>query len=106
MAHGARHAPEAGVGVGRKVGLPGDSSVGASGHVERERAAGPIADPEAFQARARAAYAAARRAVDDELARPHHSPANEAGTARGGPAARADSAPSVGGAVPARPPAT
>jgi hypothetical protein len=57
------------VGLTRKLGLPGYSSAGASCHVELELEQGlPQADPETFHATARAAYAACRRAVDDQLA--------------------------------------
>jgi hypothetical protein len=57
------------VGVSRKLGLPGYSSAGASCGLEVELEPGQLGDPEAFRARARAAYAACRQAVHDELAR-------------------------------------
>lgn len=58
------------VAVSRKVGLPGYCSAGASCGVEVELDAAVLRqDPGAFHARVRAAFAAARQAVDDELAR-------------------------------------
>jgi hypothetical protein len=58
------------VGVSRKVGLPGYSSAGASCSLEVELEAGLLRDdPAAFQAQVREAFAAARHAVDEELAR-------------------------------------
>jgi len=55
------------VGLTRKVGLPEYSSVGASCHVEVELDSGLLDDPDGLRAKARCAYAACRRAVDDEL---------------------------------------
>jgi hypothetical protein len=61
------------VGLTRKVGLPNYSSVGAACHVEFELDAQVLnSDPEALQAKARVAFAACARAVDEELAR--HKP--------------------------------
>jgi hypothetical protein len=57
------------VGLTRKLGLPGYCSAGAGCHVELELDHELLRDPEAFHATARAAYAACRRAVDDQLAR-------------------------------------
>jgi hypothetical protein len=58
------------VGVSRKLGLPDYGSAGASCHLELELDGALLdRDPEAFHARVRAAYAAAHRAVGDELAR-------------------------------------
>jgi hypothetical protein len=60
------------VGVSRKVGLPAFGSVGASCNLELEVDAGLLErDLDAFHARVRDAYAAARQAVHDELARLH-----------------------------------
>src|SRR5262245_37965023 len=57
------------VGLTRKLGLPGYSCAGAGCHVGLELEQDLLqADPETFQATARAAYAACRRAVDDQLA--------------------------------------
>jgi hypothetical protein len=58
------------VGVSRKLGLPDYGSAGASCHLELELDGTLLdRDPEAFQTRVRQAYAAAHRAVGDELAR-------------------------------------
>jgi hypothetical protein len=58
------------VGLTRKVGLPNYSSVGAACHVEFELDAQVLyGDPEALQTKARVAFAACARAVDEELAR-------------------------------------
>jgi hypothetical protein len=58
------------VGVSRKVGLPDYGSVGATCNVEVELDGSMLkGDLEAFHAQVRHAYAAARRAVQDELAR-------------------------------------
>jgi hypothetical protein len=57
------------VGVSKKLGLPAYSSVGASCNVEVELDPDSLADPAGFRARVGAAFGAARRAVDDELAR-------------------------------------
>lgn len=57
------------VGVSRKIGLPGYSSVGASCQIEVELTAGLLDDdPHGFRDQVRRAYAAARQAVDDDLA--------------------------------------
>ena len=58
------------VGVSRKVGQPGYGSLGASCGVDLELDPSLLRDdPEGFEARARAAYAACARAVDAELDR-------------------------------------
>jgi hypothetical protein len=58
------------VGVSRKVGLPDFGSVGATCNVEVELDGSLFkGDLEAFHAQVRHIYGAARRAVDDELAR-------------------------------------
>jgi hypothetical protein len=57
------------VGLTRKLGLPGFSSAGAACHVELELDQDLLRDPEAFHSTACAAFAACRRAVDDQLAR-------------------------------------
>lgn len=57
------------VGVSRKIGLPGYSSVGASCEIEVELASGLLGqDLDAFHEQVRRAYAAAHQAVDDDLA--------------------------------------
>jgi hypothetical protein len=63
------------VGVSRKVGLPDYGSVGAMCSIELELDGALLErDPEALHARVRHAYVAARRAVQDELARQNTSP--------------------------------
>ena len=57
------------VGISRKVGLPAYSSIGASCHLEVELENGILRDPAGFGDQVRGTFAAARRAVDDELAR-------------------------------------
>ena len=57
------------VGVSRKLGLPGYSSIGASCNLEVELDHGLLLDPAGFRDRARGAFLAAEQAVDDELAR-------------------------------------
>jgi hypothetical protein len=57
------------VGVSKKVGLPAYSSIGASCHLEVELENGLLRDPAGFRDQVQGAFAAARRAVDDELAR-------------------------------------
>ena len=64
------------VGVSRKVGLPDYCSAGASCNVEVELDAGLLQhDLGAFHAEVRAAFIAARQAVDDELVRLQAQPA-------------------------------
>jgi hypothetical protein len=66
------------VGIARKVGLPDYSSVGASCSLELELDSAMLdRDPEQFQARVRAAYAAAERAVHDQLIRSRSEPGAE-----------------------------
>ena len=57
------------VGVSRKLGLPAYSSIGASCHLELDLESNLIRDPDGFHAEVRDAFVAARRAVEDELAR-------------------------------------
>lgn len=57
------------VGISRKVGLPGYSSAGASCNMEFELPPELLRDPPRFREQVRDAYAAANRAVDDELLR-------------------------------------
>ena len=57
------------VGVSRKLGLPAYSSIGASCHLEVELENGILRDPAGFRDQVQGAFAAAQRAVDDELAR-------------------------------------
>jgi hypothetical protein len=77
------------VGLAKKVGRPNYGSFGASCGVEIELAADAIrGDPDALLGGARAAFAACRRAVDEELARlqgPPPDDAGEAGAAGPGP---------------------
>jgi len=62
------------VGVSKKLGLPGYSSVGANCHVELELDSRLIAEaPEAFRAQVREVYAQCAESVDEELAR-HQAP--------------------------------
>jgi hypothetical protein len=57
------------VGISKKLGLPAYSSVGASCNLDLELENGVLSDPAGFRDQVRGAFAAARRAVDDELAR-------------------------------------
>jgi hypothetical protein len=57
------------VGVSKKLGLPAYSSVGASCNLEVELENGLLRDPAGFRDQVQGAFLAARRAVDDELAR-------------------------------------
>ncbi len=57
------------VGISKKLGLPAYSSIGASCHLEVELENGILRDPAGFGDQVRGTFAAARRAVDDELAR-------------------------------------
>jgi hypothetical protein len=77
------------VGLAKKVGRPNYGSLGASCGVEIELAADAIrGDPDALLGGARAAFAACRRAVDEELARlqgpPLDHPAGASAEDRGG----------------------
>jgi hypothetical protein len=69
------------VGVSRKLGLPGYSSVGASCNIEVELDSGLLqGDLEGFHARVRDAYVACQQAVYDELARLQSQPGLPAAT--------------------------
>ena len=57
------------VGVSKKLGLPAYSSIGASCHLDLELENGLLRDPAGFRDQVRGAFAAAQRAVNDELAR-------------------------------------
>jgi hypothetical protein len=81
------------VGLAKKVGRPNYGSLGASCGVEIELAADAIrGDPDALLGGARAAFAACRRAVDEELARLQGPPPDDAGRDRGAGSGR-DSQP-------------
>jgi hypothetical protein len=70
------------VGLAKKVGRPDYGSLGASCGMEIELAADAIrGDPEALLGGARAAFAACRRAVDEELARLQGPPPEHPGEA-------------------------
>ncbi len=91
------------VGVSRKVGRPDYGSAGASCHLEVELDAGLLDDLDAFHARVRHAYVAARQAVVDELAR-LHDPAPEPVAGSSPAAASTGSAPRNTTSPAARPP--
>jgi hypothetical protein len=57
------------VGVSKKLGLPAYSSVGASCNLDLELENGILRDPAGFRDQVQGAFLAARKAVDDELAR-------------------------------------
>jgi hypothetical protein len=57
------------VGVSKKLGLPAYSSVGASCNLDLDLENGVLRDPAGFRDQVRSAFAAAQRAVDDELDR-------------------------------------
>ena len=57
------------VGVSKKLGLPAYSSIGASCHLDLELENGILRDPAGFRDQVEGAFLAARKAVDDELAR-------------------------------------
>jgi hypothetical protein len=57
------------VGVSKKLGLPAYSSIGASCNLDLELENGLLRDPAGFRDQVQGAFLAARRAVDDELAR-------------------------------------
>ena len=57
------------VGVSKKLGLPAYSSIGASCNLDLELENGILRDPAGFRDQVRDAFLAARKAVDDELAR-------------------------------------
>jgi hypothetical protein len=96
------------VGVSRKVGLPDYCSAGASCNIEVELDAGLLQhDLGAFHAEVRAAFIAARQAVDDELVRLQAQPASTgvpmtvSGHGRGAPV-QTGGAPRRTNGVPAR----
>ena len=96
------------VGVSRKVGLPDYCSAGASCNIEVELDSGLLQhDLGAFHAEVRAAFIAARQAVDDELVRLQAQPASAgvpatvSGHGRGAPA-QTSGAPRRTNGVPAR----
>ena len=83
------------VGVSRKVGLPDFGSIGASCGLEIELDAGLLDRvDDSFERRIREAYAAAERAVGDELARLHPASASVPPEARPHPASPRLEAPS------------
>jgi hypothetical protein len=97
------------VGVSRKVGLPDYCSAGASCNIEVELDSGLLQhDLGAFHAEVRAAFIAARQAVDDELVRLQAQPAsagvpatmNGQGRRNGGPV-QTNGAPARTSGVPA-----
>ena len=57
------------VGVSKKLGLPAYSSIGASCNLEVELENSLLRDPAGFRDQVQGAFAAAQRAVDDELGR-------------------------------------
>ena len=57
------------VGVSKKLGLPAYSSIGASCNLDLELENGILRDPAGFRDQVQGAFLAARKAVDDELAR-------------------------------------
>jgi hypothetical protein len=57
------------VGVSKKLGLPGYSSIGATCNLEFELESNLLRDLASFHGQVRDAFVAAQRAVDDELAR-------------------------------------
>jgi hypothetical protein len=57
------------VGVSKKLGLPAYSSIGASCNLDLELENGLLRDPAGFRDQVQGAFLAARKAVDDELAR-------------------------------------
>ena len=57
------------VGISKKLGLPAYSSIGASCNLDLELENGVLRDPAGFRDQVRGAFAAAQRAVDDELDR-------------------------------------
>ncbi len=65
------------VGIARKLGQPGYSSIGASCHLEVELENGLLGDPEGLQGKIRQAYRACARAVQQELDRQTTSEATE-----------------------------
>ena len=66
------------VGLSQKMGLPDYGSLGASCHVELELGSHLLErNPEIFQQEVRAAFAACRQAVEEELARLKTSPSSQ-----------------------------
>jgi hypothetical protein len=94
------------VGVSKKLGLPGYSSIGASCQLDLEVENGLLRDPPGFRDQVRGAFAAARQAVDDELDR-HRAP-DGAGEAPGVATTNGhrDGVPAVNGTPEARRAAT
>jgi hypothetical protein len=98
------------VGVSRKVGLPDYCSAGASCNIEVELDSGLLQhDLGAFHAEVRAAFIAARQAVDDELVRLQAQPAPGGARStvsghdrRNGAPVRPNGAPTRTSDVPAR----
>src|SRR5438132_13492072 len=96
------------VGVSRKVGLPDYCSAGASCNIEVELDSGLLQhDLGAFHAEVRAAFIAARQAVDDELVRLQVQPAPGGVPVAGhgrrdGAPVRTSGAPTRTNGVPAR----
>src|SRR5437879_1114285 len=92
------------VGVSRKVGLPDYCSAGASCNIEVELDSGLLQhDLGAFHAEVRAAFIAARQAVDDELVRLQAQPASTGVPMTVSGQGRRDGAPVRTNGAPTRP---